>query len=165
MHFKKKGGIFVRKIKRITATFLACVMIFAVSITASAADGVAADGTVAGPIADGDSSDDGITPRKTKTLVVGDGYKNMTGDDLRAPHGNGWFYYEVTGSGYNGWVYQIDCLMYDSNGNVVWRGDNICGVAADGKLEYGGNVVRIDLRIAPRLVVTPVNYYKVTVTY
>lgn len=60
---------------------------------------------------------------------------------------------------------KINCLMYDSNGNVVWRGDDICGVAANGRLEYGGNVVRIDLQIAPRLAVTPANSYKITVTY
>ncbi len=60
---------------------------------------------------------------------------------------------------------KINCLMYDSNGNVVWRGDDICGVAANGKLEYGGNVVRIDLQIAPRTILTSVKTFNVTVTY
>lgn len=55
--------------------------------------------------------------------------------------------------------------MYDSNSNVVWRGDDICGVAANGKLEYGGNVVRIDLQIAPRTILTSVKTFNVTVTY
>lgn len=97
--------------------------------------------------------------------LFGNGYVNVTGNDLYNPHGNGWFYYRVSSEGYNGWNYQINCLMYDGEGRVVWRGDNICGVAADGKLEYGGNVVRIDLQIAPRSIFTQAREFEITVTY
>ncbi len=150
------------KIKKFVATALACAMVFAMSATAFAAENEVAVGeSVSDSIADSDA----VSPRTTKIIAVSNGYVNMTGNDLRAPHGNGWFYYQVSSGGYDGWSYKINCLMYDSNGNVVWRGDDICGVAANGKLEYGGNVVRIDLQIAPRTILTSVKTFNVTVTY
>lgn len=157
----------MKKVKKFIATALACAMVFSMSATAFAAEKeTAVNEPVVNSVADSDTTDsNGIMPRITKTITVGNGYKNMTGDDLYAPHGNGVFYYQVTSDGYNGWVYQINCIMRDSRGDIVWRGDNICGAGAGGSLEYGGNVVRIDLQIAPRLAVTPANYYKVTVTY
>lgn len=155
----------MRKVKKITALVLVCVMVFAMSTTAFAAENTAADSPIINTTAIGGSSDGGIAPCATTSKSVGNNYVNMTGNDLRSSHGSGTFDYRVTSSGYNGWVYQIDCLMFDINGNVVWRGDNICGVAASGTLEYGSNVARIDLRIAPRLAVTVAAYYTITVTY
>lgn len=165
MHFERKGEFLMRSIKGVVVTILACAMLFAMSATAFAAEDAVVNEPIASSITANDGLTNSITPRTTKTLMVGDGYRNMTGDDLRAPHGNGTFYYRVTSDGYNGWAYQIDCLMYDSNGNAIWRGDNICGVAADGRLEYGGNIVRIDLRITPRAVTHPARSYNITVTY
>lgn len=164
---EKEGETFMRKIKKFVATALACAMVFAVSTTAFAAeDEVVVNESVVNSVADADTTDgNGVMPRTTRTITVGNGYRNMTSDDLYAPHGNGLFYYQVTSDDYNGWVYQINCIMRDSRGDIVWRGDDICGVAANGRLEYGGNVVRIDLQIAPRLAVTPANSYKITVTY
>lgn len=150
--------------KKMMALVLAGAMTLSMSVTALAAE-VNTEESVIETVAEDGVSENGISPRTTVTHIVGPGYVNMTGDDLRAPHGKGQFYYEVIGEGYNGWVYQINCLMYDTNGNVVWRGDNICGVAANGKLEYGGNVVRIDLQIAPRLAVTVPNYWRIRATY
>jgi hypothetical protein len=156
----------MRKIKRFVATALACAMVFSMSATAFAAEKeTVASEPVINTVVDDAADNNAVTPRATRTISVGNGYVNMTGGDLYNPHGNGWFYYQVTSQGYNGWNYQINCLMYDGNGNVVWRGDNICGVAADGKLEYGGNVVRIDLQIAPRSVLTQAKNFNITVTY
>lgn len=112
----------MKRIKKLVATALACAMVFAMSATAFAAENETADEPVVGVVADSSTTDgNGVTPRTTKTVSVGNGYKNMTGDDLRASHGTGWFYYQVTSSGYNGWVYQINCLMYDCQ----WQ----CGLA------------------------------------
>lgn len=166
MYFERGRWIFSMKvIKKFMAAFLACAMVLAMSATAFAAEPAAVDEATSSSVADNNDPAGQITPRTTRSHIVGNSYKNMTGDDLRAPHGNGIFYYQVTSSGYNGWVYQINCIMYDVNGTVVWREDNICGVAANGSLEYGGNIVRIDLQIAPRLAVTPENFYEITVTY
>lgn len=155
----------MRGIKKLMFAVLICAMISTMSATAFAAGPAVANEVAFSFAADNNGSVSQIVLRATRSYSVGNSYQNMTGDDLRAPHGNGWFYYNVTSDGYNGWVYQINCLMYDANGNVVWRGDNICGVAAGGSLEYGGNVVRIDLQIAPRLAVTPESFYTITVTY
>lgn len=157
----------MRKVKKFIAAALACAMVFSMSATAFAAENeTAASEPIVESIVDGGTADsNAITPRATRTISVGNGYVNMTGNDLYNPHGNGWFYYRVSSSGYNGWNYQINCIMRDSRGDIVWRGDNICGVAADGRLEYGGNVVRIDLQIAPRSVLSPARSYDITVTY
>lgn len=157
----------MRKIKKFVATALACAMVFSMSATAFAAENETAtsEPVVTSAVDGGVSDSDGIMPRISKPVSVGNGYVNVTGNDLYNPHGNGWFYYRVSSEGYNGWNYQINCLMYDGEGRVVWRGDNICGVAADGKLEYGGNVVRIDLQIAPRSIFTQAREFEITVTY
>ena len=167
MYFEKEGGCFsMRGLQKFVAVVLTCMMVFAMSATTFAAEPVVGNDVASSSVADNNSSSVGqITPRTTRSYSVGNSYQNVTGNDLRAPHGNGIFYYQVTSNDYNGWVYQINCLMYDVNGNVIWRGDNICGVAAGGSLEYGGNVVRIDLQIAPRLAVTPESFYTITVTY
>ena len=131
----------MRKFKKLVAIVLSCMMVFAMSTTAFAAEGETENEFTAS--LDTNASDfgvSGVMPRATKTVTVGSGYTNVTGNDLRSPHGNGWFYYAVVGSGYNGFTHQINCLMYNVDGNVVWRGDNICGVGTSGKLEYGGNV-------------------------
>jgi hypothetical protein len=154
----------MRKMKKVMALVLAGVMTLSISTTAFAAEENPEEPAIVS-VAEDDASESGISSRTTVYHIVGPNYVNMTGDDLRSPHGNGRFYYQVVGEGYNGWVYQINCLMYDANGSVVWRGDNICGIAADGKLEYGGNVVRIDLQIVPRLAVTASNYWRVRAAY
>lgn len=140
----------MRKMKKVMALVLAGVMTLSISTTAFAAEENPEEPAIVS-VAEDDASEGDISPHVTVPRRVGSGYVNVTGNDLRSPHGNGWFYYQVTSQGYSGWTYQINCLMYDVNGNVVWRGDNICGVAADGKLEYGGNVVRIDLAIVKRI--------------
>ncbi len=157
----------MRKIKRFVATALACAMVLSMSATAFAAEnGTVASEPVVDSVADSDASgSNDIMPRISKPVSVGNGYVNVTDNDLYNPHGNGWFYYQVSSEGYSGWNYQINCLMYDGTGSVVWRGDNICGVGSGGRLEYGGNVVRIDLQIAPRAVLIPSKAFEVTVTY
>ena len=63
--------------------------------------------------------------------------------------------------GYNGWEYQMNIIMIDTAGRVVWRADNVTGVAADGHWWAGPNVARVQLQIAPRYWFVPSRYFRV----
>ena len=71
----------------------------------------------------------------------------------------------VDQNGYNGWEYQMNIIMIDVNGRVVWRADNVTGVAADGHWWAGPNVARVQLQIAPRHVFVPARYFRIRCSY
>lgn len=67
--------------------------------------------------------------------------------------------------GYNGWEYQMNIIMVDVDGRVVWRADNVTGVAADGHWWAGPNVASVQLQIAPRHVFVPARYFRIRCSY
>lgn len=85
--------------------------------------------------------------RAAQWHIVGNEYVTVASND----HGIGSdVVISIDQQGYNGWEYQMNIIMTDIRGNVVWRADNVTGVAADGHWWAGYNVAKVQLQIAPR---------------
>lgn len=158
----------MRKIHKTLATILALAMCLSLSIPAFAAEATvpAADtvSTVPSPISD---DDDGIMPLDTSNRTIGPNWVTVATSSSPIKK----IFYEVTSSGYNGWVYQINIKCLDNNGVELTQFDNASGVFASNTLDlFNGNphlynVYQIQMQIVPRLAISGNNYYKVAVTW
>lgn len=153
--------------RKTLAAILALVMCLSLSIPAFAAEATvpAADtvSTVPSPMS---NDDDGIMPLDTKPYTVGPDWHTVATSSSPIQT----IYYEVTGSGYNGWVYQINLKCLDQNGNTVKQFDNASGVFASNTLKLFQdhqlyNVYKVQMQIKPRLAISGDNYYRVSVTW
>ncbi len=96
--------------------------------------------------------------RAARWYKVGIGYVTVASND----HGIGSdVVISIDQQGYSGWDYQMNIIMTDIHGNVVWRADNVTGVAADGHWWAGYNVAKVQLQIAPRRWGIPVKSFRV----
>lgn len=169
------GETIMKKIRNILAMALAVVMSLSIMVPAFAAeaepDEATQEAATVVEVTDdgsGNNGDEGIMPLSTDYIWVGNSYRQIAYN----PNGiNGNLHIWVTHTlstpnqlGYNGWNRGMDVLMYDRNGNVVWRGDNVFGVSSSGKLWCGADVVRVDMRIAAKIGVNE-DWYEVEVTY
>lgn len=107
-------------------------------------------------------SDQGLLRSSQQVFIVGDDYVQIA---YALTGINSEIYVAIVEDGYNGWAYQMNIRMLDSNGNIVWSADNATGVAADGHWWAGSNVTKVILQIAPRTWFSPARHFRVGVTY
>ena len=156
----------MKKIRNFLAAALTVVMILSMSVPAFAAeampDTTAQESLIPIEATATSSSDSGIMPLSTEWYVVGNNYTTVAYN----PSGiNSEVYIAIAQEGYNGWEYQMNIIMTDLSGDVVWRADNVTGVAADGHWWAGANVAKVQLQIAPRNWFVPERHFTVKVTY
>ena len=159
----------MKKVRNFLAMALAVVMTMSVSVPAFAAeatpDTVEQQVTAAEfPDGIGGNGNAGIMPLVTDFPIVGKSYKTIATN----PNGiNGDLHISVTGKvDFDGASYQLNVLMYNRDGNVVHRGDNVAGWPGTScTLWCGSNVTRVELQIAPRYFWVQPNTFEVKVTY
>lgn len=157
------------KIRKTLATILALVMCLSLSIPAFAAEpdtpAVDESGIALTPASTND--DDGIMPLDTTNRTIGPDWHTVATSSSPIAK----IFYEVTSSGYNGWVYKINIRCLDNNGVVITQFDDASGVFASNTLDlFNGNphlynIYQIQMQIKPRLAISGDNYYKVAVTW
>lgn len=159
----------MKKVRKFLATALAVAMSMSMAIPAFAAeatpDVVEQQAVVAeSPASIGNGGNEGIMPLSTSYPMVGNSYKTIATNSNGI---NGDLHISVTGKvDFDGASYQLNVLMFDKSGNVVWRGDNVAGWPGTScTLWCGSNVTRVDLQIAPRFAWVQPNTFEVKVTY
>lgn len=163
-----------KRARKFLAMALAAIMSLSVSAPVFAAE-VAPDdadqpvAVVAEVAADEDGGNEGIElyGGTTSNLTISNHYRTVI-DTKKTPIEM--LDYKVTSSGYNGWVYRIDILCFNSDGSVAKEFHDASGVMASGTLKIQQefklmNVTRIDVLISPRLGVTPELGYDMKFTW
>lgn len=153
------------KVKKFLYALIVSAIVMSAPVSALAAES-SPDPSDQTPITAEDNR--GVMPLDTHTFWIGNGY----GTIAENPNGiNGDIYITMTSTpsipneyGYNGFNRGVDIIMYDKNGTIVWRGDNVFGIQNHGSLWCGANVTRVDMRIAAKIGVNGDNY-EVKVTY
>ena len=157
------------KIRKTLATVLALVMCLSLSIPAFAAetDAPAVDESSIALIPASTNDDDGIMPLDTKSYTIGPDWHTVATSSSPIVK----IFYEVTSSGYMGYVYKINIRCLDNTGTVIAQFDDAAGILASNTLElFNGNlhlynIYQIQMQIKPRLAISGDNYYKVAVTW
>ena len=146
----------MKKIRRLLAIALAGIMTLSIGTTAFAAESneISQTTQVAAELP--------AAPRATQRILVG---PNWTTVAYNANGINGDVYLAIDQEGYNGWEYQINMIMIGNNSQVVWNADNITGVGTSGTWHAGSNVVRVQIQIMPRSILTPQKSFYVKSIY
>ncbi len=162
----------MRKIRSILAMVLVVVMSLSVVVSASAAE-VEADGaaqTPASTVAATTGDDNGgVMPLSTNFYWIGTSYVTIARNNNGI---NGDIYIEMTaaksipnGDDYMGFTHGVGIILFDRNGNIFDRRDDIFGAQNHGHFWCGSNIVRVDMRIGAKPFGDTTDKYEVKVTY
>ncbi len=152
----------MRSVKKILATALAFAMVTSVSVPVMAAEVPVAEEQVV--VLAGDSAenpDEGIMPlASTYRYSVGPNWKQVA---YNANGINGDLYLEVLD--FNGLLHQVNIIMTDSTGKILWKEDNCTKTSNFRKFECGSNVCGVSIQIMPRWAFVDDQWYQVNITY
>lgn len=137
----------MKRVKRFFATALAVAMVASVSVPVCAAElPVDEEQVVAVSENSEQGSEDGVMPMmESYRYSVGPNWTRIAYN----PNGiNGDLYIDI--ENFNGVLHQVNIIMSDSAGRVVWTEDNCTQTSGTRRFECGANVCSVSIQIKPR---------------